>query len=294
MMPRAYYLLVAALFVADAALARWKPAKPHLLRSGLALVIAYVPMVVLPPAGPLVITLAAGLVGSAGLVSYARLVGLWSDRRAMAVTLVCSWSFFVAARVHWYGLFQAMPVFAMLFVASVGSIRAAPHTFLQRTALSWVGLLVYGYLFAHAAIFTDVDLGRLAHAGPPEAPETPASVWIALVLVCAKAADVAWEVACRLRSKADEMQVPCCAIGGVAGGLALHLVFPEALGPLRFALLGLTVGFGTGSASRTYKLIVTDVAGEDPGRPMKGTMLFGFAWALTLAFHFVNYLAFQI
>jgi hypothetical protein len=51
------------------------------------------------------------------------------------------------------------------------------------------------------------------------------------------------------------------------------------------------VGLGVGAASRTYKLIVTDVLGEDPARPMKGTMLFGFAFALALAYHYVRLLA---
>jgi hypothetical protein len=54
------------------------------------------------------------------------------------------------------------------------------------------------------------------------------------------------------------------------------------------ALLGLIVGLALGAASRTYKLIVADVLGENPARPMKGTMLFGFAFALTLSYHYVR------
>jgi hypothetical protein len=174
-----------------------------------------------------------------------------------------------------------MPVFAMFFAAGAGAIRSEAHTFLQRTGLSWVALLVYGYLFAHAAVFTDTDLHGLA----------PAPVWIGVILVCAKSADVLWEATKKVRPEADDLQIAICPAGGAIGGAAVHLAMPDLL-PLRaLALLGLVVGLGLGAASRTYKLIVSDVKGEDPERPMKGTMLFGFAFALALAYHYVSYLA---
>ena len=173
MMPRAFYLVVAALFAADAALSRRSPpgkASGHALRSTLALALAYGPILLVPALSPLARdrSLAAAL-GTGGLFSFARMVGLTGHPRFFALTLLSSLSFFVAARVHWYGLFQAMPVFAMFLVAGAGTIRGAAPAFLQKMCLSWVGLIVYGYLFAHAALFTDTDLGHLP----------PAQVWIA-------------------------------------------------------------------------------------------------------------------
>jgi hypothetical protein len=279
MMPRAYYALVALLLLADAALSRWRPIKPHALRSALALVIAYAPIVLLPALSPMAITLTAATIGTVGLVSFSRMVGLGG--RSFALTLLCSLSFFVAARVHWYGLFQAMPVFAMFFVAGAGTVRAEPQAFLQKMCLSWLGLLVYGYLFAHAAMFTDTDLGSLP----------PASRWIAVIVLCAKAADVLWEASQKVGPRSGELQIAICPAGGALGGLAVHLALPDALTARELALLGAIVGLGLGAASRVYKLIVTDVLGEDPGRPLKGTMLFGFAFALALAYHYIRYIA---
>jgi hypothetical protein len=82
-----------------------------------------------------------------------------------------------------------------------------------------------------------------------------------------------------------------CALGGGIGGAVLHVAVPAAFTTPRLALLGVIVGAAIGAASRAYKLIVADVVGEDPARPMKGTMLFGFAFALALAYHYVRYLA---
>jgi hypothetical protein len=280
-MPDVFYLLAGALLAADAALSRWRPAQPHARRSAAALVLAYAPMLALPALSALAITVMAATLGVVSLVSFARMVGLTRHPRAFGLTVVSSLSFYVAARAHWYGLFQAMPVFAMFLVAGAGTVRAEPGAFLQKMCLSWLGLIVYGYLLAHAALFTDTDLGRLP----------PAAVWLSVILFCAKASDVVWEASRRLGVKSEDAQIVVCSAGGALGGAAAHLALPGALTPPQMALLGGIVGLGVGAASRTYKLIVTDVLGEDPARPMKGTMLFGFAFALALAYHYVRYLA---
>ncbi len=165
-------------------------------------------------------------------------------------------------------------------------MRAEAHTFLQRVSLSWLGLLVYGYLFAHAAVFTDTDLAALP----------PAPWWIAVILLCAKLADVGWEAARRLGVRSEDLQMPICAFAGALGGGGVQLALsaagkgalPEGASGLHLVGLGLVVGLGLGAASRTYKLIVTDVLGEDPARPMKGTMLFGFAFALAIGYYYVR------
>src|SRR5262249_46215765 len=152
-------------------------------------------------------------------------------------------------------------------VAGAGAVRGEAPSFLQKVCLSWLGLVVYGYLFAHAAIFTDTDLGRL-----PPAPQ-----WIALILVCAKAGDVAWEAGQRVGARAADLQTPPMALGGAIGGAPVHRGRPEAPPTAELSLMGAIVGMAQGAASRAYKLIVADVIGEDPGRPLKGTMLFAFA-----------------
>ncbi len=281
MMPHGFYLAAAGSCAADAALSTWRPAKPHLLRSALALVIAYVPMALLPELSALGITLLAAAVAMLGLFSYARMVGLSGDARYFALTFLCAAAFFVAARVHWYGLFQAMPVFAMFLIAAAGTVGATPHGYLQKVCLSWLGALVYGHLMAHAAMFTDLDLGKLAPAGP----------WIAAILLCAKIADVAWDAARHSKLVGVEQQIPVCAAGGTLGGVVLHALWASPLTLAEMALFGLIVGAAIGAASRSYKLIVADVVGTEPGRAMKGTMVFGFAFALALGFHFIWHLA---
>jgi hypothetical protein len=280
-MPRVFYLLALALLAADAALSRWRPARPHARRSAMALVIAYLPMLVLPSLSPLAITLVAATLGALALFSFARMVGLTRPPRFFPLTLLSTMSFYVAAHAHWHGLFQAMPVFAMFLVAGAATVRAEPGAFLQKMCLSWVGLIVYGYLLAHAALFTETDLGRLP----------PAAMWLSVILFIAKTGDVVWEASRRLGVQGEEAQFTVTAAGGALGGAIARLALPDALTLPQMALLGLIVGLGLGAASRTYKLIVTDVLGEDPARPMKGTMFFGFAFALALAYHYLLYVA---
>jgi hypothetical protein len=276
-MPTSLDLAVGVLFLLDVAVRPWSRARAG--GNALYLALAYVPMLLLPHLGPWGVT---GLVGGLALFSqwnYARMVGLTGELRFFVASMLGTAAFYVVARVHWYGLFQAMPAFAVCAVAAAGALRHEPQAFLQRLCLAWLGLLVYGYLGAHAALFPDLSTHPLALSG---------GLWVALVLFMAKCADLPWALARRLAPKRPWLQLVLSPLGGAAGGIVAALILPAD--HLQFTLLGGLIGAGLGFGSRAFALIATDVLGEAPDRPLKGTALFGVAFALALAYHDVRYL----
>ena len=83
------------------------------------------------------------------------------------------------------------------------------------------------------------------------------------------------------------LQLVVSPLGATAGAVLVGSLQGAPLLP--FAGLGLLIGAGLAFASRAYDLIVIDVLGTPPDRPLKGTMLFGFAFALALAYHYIRF-----
>jgi predicted CDP-diglyceride synthetase/phosphatidate cytidylyltransferase len=223
-------------------------------------------------------------VGLVAFASFARMVGLAGDAPMFAVSCVAVVTFYAGATAHWYALFQAMPVFAISAVAAAGALRRDPRAFLQKLCLSWLGLLVFGYLLAHAALFLDT-----AFAGP-----LGGRGWLATALALAKAADVARLGADRVlpvRLREQGLSWLACPIGGVLAALVVPAVCPGAMGAGGLALLGLLTGAGIGAGARAYGHVLDDVLGESVDRPVKGGMVFAAAFAIALAYHFVRYVS---
>lgn len=270
------WVAIGVLFVLDVAVRPWS--REALAGNAIYLLMAYVPMVALPFLGARGLTVLIGAIALFSHFNYARMVGLTGELRFFVSSLACTAAFYVVARADWYALFQAMPVFAIGVVMAAGSMRHEPHAFLQRLCLAWLGLLVYGYLGAHAALFPDLHT---------RAPALGGGTWVALVLFMAKAADLPWAFVRRFTSQHAWIQLVVSPLGGLAGGAIVGNFLHVSEG--QFALLGLIVGFGLGFASRGFAMIATDVLGEAPGRPLKGSALFGIAFALALAYHDVRY-----
>lgn len=278
-MPTPLLAAIAVLFLLDVAVRPWRPAREHAVGNAVYLLLAYVPMVVLPYLGAWGVTAVVGAIALLSHLNYSRMVGLTGEPRFFLSSLLATAAFFVVARVHWYGLFQAMPAFAICAVLAAGVVRHDPQAFLQRLCLSWVGMLVYGYLAAHAALFPDLATHPLALSG---------GLWVSVVLFMAKAADLPWALARRLTATNAAIQLVVSPLGGLAGGAVAALILGGDR--VQFAVLGLLVGAGLGVASRAFAMIATDVLGEAPDRPLKGSALFGIAFALAIAYHDVRYL----
>ncbi|MFL5320972.1 MAG: hypothetical protein ACJ790_15015 [Myxococcaceae bacterium] len=280
-MSSALLAAIGVLLLVDAALRDWRPLRTKGARSAVYLAMPYVPMVIMPLLSRLQVTIVAAVFALGALYSYARMVGLTIYPRFFVPTVLAAAAFYVVAPVGWYALFQAMPAFAVFLVLGAAAVRGNTEAFLQKMCLSWLAVLVYGYLWAHAAVFVETDL----HAFPTGA------YWIAWALFAAKVGDVAWVAAKKLLPNAEQTQPVITAVGGALGGVALGLLLKDPLLLWEWIVFGLIVGAALGTGSRAYNLIVADVVGPDVERPLKGTMMFGFAFSLGLAYHYVRYLS---
>jgi hypothetical protein len=273
-------LLVAAaiLAVVDASLRVWRPARTAVATNLMFLAIAWVPFFVLPHVGLVVVALWAVTVGALSFVDYARMVGLSIHGRYMLPALALIVACFPLAAVGHGRMLAAVPVLAVLVFVTTGALGRAHETFLQKLCLAWLGVLVYGYLYAHAVLFVDTPW-------PASVPR--GTTMLALVILLAKFANVAW-LAARRASGRTRIMLVAAPIGGAVGGALVPALWPALMIPALPAV-GLAVGLALGAACRAHTLIVADVTGA-PEQQRKGTMLFGFCislavgyWALGLA-----------
>jgi hypothetical protein len=274
-MPRELVLAVGVLAAIDAALRAWRP-RSQALSSGVYLALAYGPIVALPYAGSMTLTITSAAVALGAMFSMCRMVGLTLHLGFFIPAVLATLAFYVAASIGWYDLYQAMPAFAVFGVLVSATLHQQPEALLQKLCLSWLALLVYGYLWGHTVLFTLTPMRGLS--GP---------FWVALLVLCAKFADVAWVLA-GLAGPRVWVKLWVQPLGGLLGG-CLVSYWIHALDLAHFAAWGALIGFGNGWASEAFNRIVVDVAGGKDEQPLKASMLFGFAFAAALAFHLLRH-----
>lgn len=269
-------LLVAAAVLAalDASLRPWS-GRASIFTNVLFLAIAWVPFFVLPHVGTAAVVVWAVGVALPSFVDYARMVGLSVHGRYVlpALALVCAC--FPLASVSDGSLLAAIPVLAVLVFVTSGAAGRGHDSFLQKLCLSWLAVLVYGYLYAHAVVVVH------ARWAGPSGEALPGTVVLALVILLAKFANVAW-LAARRASGRTRIMLFAAPVGGALGGVLVPALWP-AVAIARLPAVGLAIGLGLGAGCRAHTLIVADVTGE-PEQQRKGTMLFGFGVALAVGY----------
>lgn len=271
-MPGAVLIAAAILAVLDASVRPWQPFPRSVPTNLFYLAIAWVPFFVLPHVGPGVVIAWAAAVGVLSFVDFARMVGLsihgWFSGPALLLIGVC----FPLAAARQGGVLAAVPVIALLVFVTTGAAARAPKAFLQKLCLAWLAVLVYGYLYSHAVLFVNSTWATM-----------PGTTTLALVILIAKFANVAWLAARRL-SGLTRIMLIVAPVGGALGGALLPVLWPGLPIPaLPLVFVGLVSGFGLAAGCRAHTLIVADVTGE-PEQQRKGTMLFGFGIALAVAY----------
>lgn len=284
-MPAAYFACAAALFAADVLARPWSSWRRRGGYHAAYLLLPYLPLFVAPFLPDRWVAIAFVVVALGALVSFSNMVGLTGYPRSFIPTALVTVAFFGAALIHWYGLFQAMPVFALSALLAAFAPGARPQGFLQRLCLSWVGCLVYGYLWAHSLLFLDTDLRGMADG----------KSWDLLALLCAKAGDTAWAFARdRLGRKSSLLHALTTVPGATAGGAVASVWFlPRGAQPWQMVAFGALVGVGLVVGSWGHELIATDVFDREQRAPLKSTMLFAFGFSLALGYHLIRYFAFE-
>ncbi len=271
-MPTRLLVAAAILAVIDASLRVWRPARTAVATNLMFLAIAWVPFFVLPHVGIVIVAVWAVTVGGLSFVDYARMVGLSIHGRYVLPALALIVACFPLAAVGHGAMLAAVPVLAVLVFVTTGALGRAHETFLQKLCLAWLGVLVYGYLYAHAVLFVDA-------AWPASLPR--GTTMLAIVILLAKFANVAW-LAARRASGRTRIMLVAAPIGGAVGGALVPALWP-ALAIPALPAVGLAIGLALGAGCRAHTLIVADVTGA-PEQQRKGTMLFGFCISLAVGY----------
>ncbi len=81
--------------------------------------------------------------------------GLYKDWGFVGTVYMGIFGFYTAALTHWYGLFVAIPVYAIIVILMIPSLRNDYRNMIQKVGLSTMALIYLGWFPAHLAFLRD-------------------------------------------------------------------------------------------------------------------------------------------
>ena len=99
--------------------------------------------------------IAVGLLSLGVIKEFARATGLYQDWGFTVTVYVGVVGFFSAVFTRWYGLFVAIPVYAIVVLFMLPSFRNAYAGMIQKVGLSTIALIYLGWFPAHLAYLTN-------------------------------------------------------------------------------------------------------------------------------------------
>lgn len=85
--------------------------------------------------------------------------GLWRDRAFMWIASACIAGIYYPVAVRWYGLFVVVPIYTTLILLTIPLARDVFEHMIQRTCLSILGVLYFGWLFSHLGYLIHIENG---------------------------------------------------------------------------------------------------------------------------------------
>ncbi len=214
------------------------------------------------------------LVAGFGLKEFARATGLYSDWWMTGAAYLGIVAVGVASLVPqpqgeepghgWYGLFIALPVYAVALILLIPILRNKVQGQLQYMSLAIVGFIYIGWMFGHLAF--------LANA-------TNAYGYLLYILFATEINDVAAFTCGKLFGKRQFRSniSPKKTWGGALGALAVSMALPWLLrfsfphfGATQLVLTGLIVGIGGQLGDLSISVIKRDIGIKDMGAGIPG------------------------
>lgn len=164
----------------------------------------------------------------------------------------------------WYGLFIALPVYAVALIMLIPILRNRVQGQLQCVSLAIVGFIYIGWMFGHLAFLAN---------------STNAYGYLLYIIFATELNDVAAFTFGKLFGKHQFRSniSPKKTWEGSLGALAVSLALPWALrfsfphfGPLQLVLTGLIVGVGGQLGDLTISVIKRDIGIKDMGAGIPG------------------------
>jgi phosphatidate cytidylyltransferase len=224
--------------------------------------------------GRIVVIVFICLLAGFGFKEFARATGLYQDWWmtgavylgivAVGVTSLMSQPQGGEPGHGWYGLFIALPVYAVALILLVPILRNQVQGQLQSMSLAIVGFIYIGWMFGHLAF--------LANA-------TNAYGYVLYILFATEINDVAAFTCGKLFGKQPFRSniSPKKTWGGAIGALAVSMALPWLLrfsfpqfGALQLVLTGLIVGIGGQLGDLSISVIKRDIGIKDMGAGIPG------------------------
>lgn len=222
--------------------------------------------------GRTALIIGVALLAIVGFKEYARATGLYEDWRMtglvyLGIVLLGVASWVTDPRLDrdgWYGLFMAMPAYAIGAILLVPIFRNQARGQLQRIALAIVGFMYFGWMFSH--------LGYLANT-------TYAYGYILYLVLAVEINDIAAFTCGKLfgKHKLRENISPNKTIEGSVGAILVSLALPWALWfsfphfqAWELVVVGLVVGVGGQLGDLVISYIKRDIGIKDMGVVIRG------------------------
>jgi len=224
--------------------------------------------------GRVVVIVFVCIVAGLGFKEFARATGLYEDWWMTCAVYVGIVAVAVASLISqpqggepghgWYGLFIALPVYAVALILLIPILRNTVEGQLQRMSLAIVGFIYIGWMFGHLAF--------LANA-------TNAYGYLLYILFATEINDVAAFTCGKLFGKRQFRSniSPKKTWGGAIGALAVSMALPWLLrfsfphfGTTQLILTGLIVGIGGQLGDLSISVIKRDIGIKDMGAGIPG------------------------
>jgi phosphatidate cytidylyltransferase len=224
--------------------------------------------------GRVVVIVFVCLLAGFGFKEFARATGLYKDWWmtgavylgiiAIGVTSLISQPQGEEPGHGWYGLFIALPVYAVALILLIPILRNQVQGQLQRMSLAIVGFIYIGWMFGHLAFLANA---RDAYG------------YLMFILFATEINDVAAFTCGRLFGKRPLRSniSPKKTWGGAIGALTVSMILPWLLrfsfphfGVTQLVLTGLIVGIGGQLGDLSISVIKRDIGVKDMGAGIPG------------------------
>jgi phosphatidate cytidylyltransferase len=212
------------------------------------------------------------LIAISGFKEFARATGLYEDWWMTGVVYLGILGVGVVSIITdprtdlqgWYGLFMALPAYAVAIILLVPILRNRSRGQLQEVSLAILGFVYFGWMFGHLAF--------LANAGN-------AYGYLLFVIFAVEVNDIAAFVCGKLfgRHKLRSAISPNKTVEGALGALAVSMALPWALsfsfphfGTTELVLAGVIVGVGGQIGDLAISFIKRDIGIKDMGTTVPG------------------------
>jgi len=224
--------------------------------------------------GRVVVVIFVCVVAGLGFKEFARATGLYNDWLmtgavylgivAVGITSLVSQPQGAEPGHGWYGLFMALPVYAVALILLIPILRNRVNGQLQSVSLAIVGFIYIGWMFGHLAFLADA---RNAYG------------YLLYILFATEINDIAAFTCGKLfgRRKFRSNISPKKTWGGALGALTVSMMLPWLLrfsfpqfGTFQLVLTGLIVGIGGQLGDLAISVIKRDIGIKDMGAGIPG------------------------